>query len=314
MPELKVTQDNVNNTVVCSPYFSGRWGAPDIRLHGAVVILGRTYEIGASVTDRLGYVTILRRYPDGHSAMLSAKSSVHLFLCEWCQARAEAWAKTPEYAAALVQAEARALDARAAGDEKAVTAYSKQLTAARKRLAVTRREQRVFLRKHPELRKAADEVQVESVKYSVQSIIWPPPATRDPIPTVRLVLYGTYRGRRYRVDFEKMLNEQGTVRAQVWRAATGVTFLGRAIGDATRDLFSTLCETLAAAWSTTAEYDAQLLAVYRRNLVRAQQRGESDTIRLAVDLRAAKKNRTKARRALVAFDKKHPEEPEIPFG
>jgi hypothetical protein len=160
MPELKVTQDNVNNTVVCSPYFSERWGAPDIRLHGTVVILGRTYKIAASMTDRLCYVTVLRRYPDGHSAMLSVKSSVHLFLSEWCQARAEAWAKTPEYAAALVEATAVALDKRAAGDERAVTAYSKQLTAARKRLAESRREQRAFLRKHPELKKHPEEPEI----------------------------------------------------------------------------------------------------------------------------------------------------------
>lgn len=154
---MKITSENVNNTVTCPPYFSGRPGSPDIRIHGDVVILGRTYEIAASVWDRLCYVTVCRRYPDGHSALLSAKSSVHLFLYEWCRARAAAWAKTSEYAAALVQAEARALDARAAGDEKAVTAYSKQLTAARKKLAETRREQRAFLRKHPEYRKVDDD-------------------------------------------------------------------------------------------------------------------------------------------------------------
>lgn len=153
---MKITSENVKNSVGYATRPTDWTRRPYTRFVGDVVILGRTYELSANVSDT-AHVAIFRRYPDGHTAILTVGSSVHLFLREWCQARAEAWAKTPEYATALTGATAVELDRRAALQERTVTGFSRQLTAARKKLAETRREQRAFLRKHPEYRKVGDE-------------------------------------------------------------------------------------------------------------------------------------------------------------
>ena len=153
---MKITSENVKNSVefATSPVDWTR--RPYMRFVGDVVILGRTYELSASVSDT-AHVAIFRRYSDGRTVLLEVGSSVRLFLREWCEARAKAWVKTPEYAAARVQATAVELDRRAAQKEAAVRLTGERYKGAKKALAETRREQRAFLRKHPEYRKVGDE-------------------------------------------------------------------------------------------------------------------------------------------------------------
>lgn len=155
-------------------------------------------------------------------------------------------------------------------------------------------------------------IRVERVEYTVRRILWTQPGDIHSAVTLCLVIFGAYRGKRYRADFHTKVAEDGLSRVRVY-TATDVA-RGAAKGGVLRERFYTLGCTLAAAWRTTSGYDGALLRCTRKDLVRAAERWNSEVHNLADGLRAAKKQRTAARRALVAFDKKHPEPTtEIPF-
>ena len=156
-------------------------------------------------------------------------------------------------------------------------------------------------------------IRVERVEYTVRRILWTQPGDLHHAVTLCLTIFGTYRGNQYRADFDMKIAEDGLSRVRVCAAADGVA-RGAAKGGVLREKFYALGCTLAAAWRTTAGYDEALLRCTRKDLVRAAERWNSEVHNLADGLRAAKKQRTAARRALVAFDKKHPEPTtEIPF-
>jgi hypothetical protein len=111
-----------------------------------------------------------------------------------------------------------------------------------------------------------------------------------------------------------MVQKGGLSRVRVYSKIPGADRARKEHGGVLRERFYTLGCTLAEAWRATPAYDEAYLSCARKELVMSVQNLDTYVARLTAQLRETKRYRAKARRALAAFDKKHPQPPEIPFG
>lgn len=152
-----------------------------------------------------------------------------------------------------------------------------------------------------------------SVEYAVRHIPWPQEGALSAI-AICLVIQGTYRSRSYAAVFDAMVQKGGLSRVRVYSEVPGADGARKEHGGVLRERFYTLGCTLAEAWRATPAYDAAYLACVRKDLVMSVQNLDGYAAHLTAQLRETKRFRAKARRALAAFDKKHPHPQEIPFG